>query len=433
MGRVDIKTTCRRAEAKRHQTSEANSKSDVGRWNLTTSKAHACSELKIPEFNWTFADTPERRSQLNQLASDSWIARGTYGFIFFRYEDCSAILRDSRWFNSASMASEMMAGGKLPNYSLTSMEGSEHSRLKRLVSPFFGPRSAEDLRSYMADLISDQLIKSTTFGCVDLISDIFDSFPIRVIARLLGVPDEDWGLFSKWSEDILLIYKENAIEHVKTLFNSALEMQSYVEDLIRLRRINPGDDLVSSLVAASDEQGKLDEKEIVFLIQSIIVGGTDTTRNQIGLAVATLLQHSQQWEKLVANPNLVDLATDEAIRFSSITSSLSRFASEDIIYKDVLFPRGTLASLSITSANRDKEMFELGDELDITKVRNRQNLTFGGGIHYCLAASLARVEIEEAIRSLVLNTPNIRLNGEIIWKDPLSGVFGPESIPVSFS
>ena len=395
--------------------------------------SRSCYDLDCPFLDWTFADSVERRKQLESLDSSVWMSRGIYGYVLHRYEDCSAILRDERWHNASTLATEMTGGTTGRPSSLTSAEGQTHARLKRLVTPAFSPRAADKIRPFMREILEEQISQIASKGQAELMGGIFNLFPVQVIAELIGAPRSDWEPFNKWAEDILVIYKENALEQIGILFKAAVELQEYVRSLIAERRLNPGGDIISSLIAAGDEHDQLDDDEMVMLLQSIIVGGTDTTRNQIGLAVATLLENRDQWQLVVENPDLAESAAEEAIRYLPITSTLARFASEDIVYRDVLFPRGTLISLALAQANKDPKVFPDPHAFDIRRVQTRPNMTFGGGIHYCLAASLARAEIQEVIRMLAIKLPDLRIDGHVTWKDPLQGVFGPEKLPVSFT
>jgi len=385
----------------------------------------------FPEFDWLFADTKERQESLHELRKP-WLAKGICGYIAFRHADCTAILRDSRWHNSASYGIAMLGQNEGKPDSLWMAEGESHSRLRRLVAPAFSPKLADSLRSKMQSILEESIDEIDTNSQIELMTELINTYPMKVISEVLELPDGDWLAFSKWSEDMLSIWRGKAVENVGAILNAHLEMQAYTKDLIEHRRKHPGDDLVSALISAHDQDDRLDEAEMMMIIMSIIVGGSDTTRNQVGSVIATLLDHPTEWARVVNNPRLADSATDEAIRYSSITTSTSRFASEDITYRGVLFPRGTLMALSLAVANRDLDVFPDPDRFDIERTNSKQALTFGGGIHYCLAAALGRAEIQEAIRVLATRMPKLEVDGEIVWKDPGLGVHAPTSLPVRF-
>jgi cytochrome P450 len=210
-------------------------------------------------------------------------------------------------------------------------------------------------------------------------------------------------------------------------------MDVYTRDLIAQRRSQPADDLLTALIAAEEQGDRLSEQELLVMVEAVIIGGTDTTRNQLGCAVALFAEHPEQWRLLAERPELAPRAVEETMRYFGAVRGTGRFASEDIVYKGVLFPQGTFIAPSMATANRDPAVFADPGTFDITREPSGQpQLTFGSGIHYCLGAALARAELQEALPLLARRMPNLRIDGEVTWKPNTVGIFGAEHLPVSF-
>ena len=395
-------------------------------------------ELDLPEVDFSFADTPEQRAELSKVASENWLVRGVMGYPLFHYEDCVAILRDKRWHSAASLAAELL-GGSDPRLqerrreSILSAEGEVHTRLRRLVAPSFSPRSADALRPFMREVVNGLVDRVATAGRCDLAADVCDPYPIPIICELLGAPKSDWELFSRWAEDVLRIFNATAADEVDRIVRAQTELEEYTRGLIADRRNKPADDLITSLIAAEEAGDKLSEDELVMMVQAVIVGGTDTTRNQLGCSVALFAEHPEQWALLAERPELAPRAVEETMRYFGAVRVTGRFASVDIEYKGVLFPKGTLVMPSLALANRDASVFADADRFDITREPSGQpQMTFGSGIHYCLGAALARAEQQEALPILARRMPNLRIDGEVTWKPSTVAIFGPEKLPLIF-
>jgi cytochrome P450 len=168
------------------------------------------------------------------------------------------------------------------------------------------------------------------------------------------------------------------------------------------------------------------------LAQAVLMAGTDTTRNQLACSVALFAEHPEQWLLLAARPDLAPRAVEESMRYLGAVRATTRFASEDVIYRDVLFPRGTVVSTSLVGANRDPAVWDEPDEFDITQERGVAQMTFGSGIHFCLGAALARAELQEALPLLAQRLPGLALTGPVEWKPANFGIWGPASLPLRF-
>ena len=400
--------------------------------------AISLSELDLPTVEFDFADAEEHRNALLALSKESWIAKGVFAYPIFRYEDCVAILRDKRWHSAAALAAEAF-GVNDPRLkerrreSILSAEGDVHTRLRRLVAPSFSPRAADRLRPFMREVMNSLIDPVAKNGKCDLATDICDPYPIPIICELLGAPKKDWQLFSRWAEDVLRIFNATASEELDVIFKAQDELGEYTRQLIADRRSRPADDLITSLIAAEEAGDKLDEAELEMMVEAVIVGGTDTTRNQLGCSIALFAEHPEQWKLLAEQPELAGKAVEETMRYFGAVRATGRFASEDIEYKGVLFPKGTLVTPSLSIANRDETVFNDANVFDITREPAGQpQMTFGSGIHYCLGAALARAEQQEALPIMAQRMKNLRIDGAVTWKPSTVAIFGPENMPISF-
>ena len=380
----------------------------------------------------------ERQEQLRSAAKESWIARNEIGYSVLNYESVMGVLRDKRWHSATGLVAQMQGirdedfGGRR-RVSILNAEGDVHVRLRRLVAPAFSPRSADRLRPFMRDVINNLVDPIANKGEAEIVADICEPYPIPIICELLGAPKEDWQLFSRLATDILRIFSDNLIEILPTILAAQDEINAYTRGLIEQRRSVPLDDLLTDLIKSEEAGDKLTTDELEMMVEAVIVGGTDTTRNQLGLALAIFAEHPDQWEMLANDPTLAPRAVEEVMRYHGAVGGTIRFASEDIEYNGVLFPKGTFMSTSMATGNFDTAVFPTPEKFDITREPVGQpHLSFGAGIHYCLGASLARAELQEAFVLLAQRMPNLALNGPVEYKPTGVGIFGPSSLPVRF-
>ena len=381
----------------------------------------------------------DRHALLRDTAKDNWLARNEIGYTVLTYESVMGILRDKRWHSATGLVAQMQGisddaflGRR--RVSILNAEGEVHVRLRRLVAPAFSPRSADRLRPFMRDVVNSLVDPFASTGNAEVVRDICEPYPIPIICELLGAPKEDWKLFSRLASDVLRIFSGNLAEDMPIIVAAQQELEEYTKGLIAERRNKPADDLITDLIAAEESGDKLSTDELVMMVEAVIVGGTDTTRNQLGLALALFAEHPDQWEILRNNPDLAQRAVEEVMRFSGAVSGTIRFASEDIEYNGVLFPKGTFMSTSMSTGNYDSSVFPQPETFDITREPVGQpHLSLGAGIHYCLGASLARAELQESFVVLSQRLPNLALNGVVEYKPTGVGIFGPSSLPVSFS
>lgn len=396
-------------------------------------------ELDLPSLDLdTNPDRETRLAMLLKAQEQHWLARGVLGYAVTRYEDVVAILRDQRWYSAASLAIQL-SGVQDPEFTkrqrptILTVEGQDHARLRRLVAPAFTPKSADRLRPYMREVIEDLVDAVADTGRCEFVTDICEPYPIPIMCELLGAPKEDWQLFSRWAGDLLKIFNFDLSKDYPLVMQASRELDAYSTTLIEERRKRPADDLLTDLIAAEEAGDRLSHDELLSMVNAVIVGGTDTTRNQLACSVALLSQYPDQWRLLGERPELAARAVEETMRVLGAIRGTARFASEDIEYRGVLFPKGTFIATVTSAANRDPAVWIDAARFDITRDAPPQpQLTFGSGIHYCLGASLARAELQEALPILARRMPNLAVDGEITWKPDGVAIWGPERLPITF-
>jgi cytochrome P450 len=401
--------------------------------------AMLAEEMDLPYLD--LMPIPDRNDQMiaaRAVAEQHWLARSAFGYVVTHYDDVVAVLRDKRWHNAAGKIAQM-SGVTNPEYlsrqriSILSAEGDMHTRLRRLVAPAFSPRSADRLRPFMREVVNGLIDPVAASGRAEIVSDICEPYPIPIICELLGAPKSDWQLFSRWATDVLRVFNFDFANDLPIIMKAQDELTEYTEALIAERRSKPAEDLITDLIAAEEAGDRLSTEELVMMVQSVIVGGTDTTRNQLSCSVGLFSEHPDQWALLAERPELAPRAVEETMRVIGAVRGTGRFASEDIVYRDVLFPAGTFVSPSLATANRDPAVFTDANTFDITREPSGQPmLTLGSGIHYCLGAALARAELQEALPTLAQRMPNLRVDGTITWKPNGVGIWGAQHLPVTF-
>lgn len=394
-------------------------------------------QLDLPEIDMFGLERDEAVATLLAAQEQHWLVRMPLGYAVTRYEDAVAVLRDRRWHSATALMSQM-AGVDDSEFegrqqrSILSMEGPEHARLRRLVAPAFTPKAADRLRPFMREVINGLVDTVAEQGRCELVDDICEPYPIPIVCQLLGAPKEDWKLFSQWATDIFRIFNNDIVNDLPRINAAFAELDDYVRALIDERRTRPADDLLSDLIALEESGDKLSTDEVVMLSEAVLMAGTDTTRNQLACSVALLLGHPEQWASLVAEPELAASTVEETMRHLGAVRGTARFASEEIEYRDVTFPSGTLLAVSLATANFDPDVFGADRGVDVTRHAPAVQLTFGSGIHYCLGAALARAELQEALPLLARRMPNLELDGEIEWKPATVGIWGPARLPLRF-
>ncbi len=370
------------------------------------------------------------------------LPRGETAYLITRYDDVTAAVRDERLLKNRRTAltpEQFRRGPRIPGFlsalerGLLSLDGDEHDRLRALVHQAFTPRRIEAMREQaqqVADGLLDRaLARAERDGRFDLLADYALPLPLTLIARILGVPERDNDRFRRWTTALFSIAGGNPLRTVP----SVLRFLRYLRALIADRAAHPIDDLVSGLVAARDSDDRLTTDEILAMIVLLLTAGHETTANLIGTGALALLQHPDQMALLRDDPAVVRTAVEELVRYVvPAETATQRYAREDLVLAGVTVPRGATVLAVIASANRDPAHFTDPDSLDLRRSPNR-HLSFGQGAHYCLGASLARLEASVALPTLVRRVPGLRLAvrpDQLTWRGGII-LRGLRALPVS--
>ncbi|MGO9154008.1 cytochrome P450 [Mycobacterium sp.] len=398
----------------------------------------------LPVFRYDdLTDPDEALRVIADARRQAPIAIGPYGPEVLSYDLVRTVLRDNRFITAKGLALDVkgITSGPLwdrATRSLLSLDGAVHHRLRRLVSKAFSPRAAERLRSLAAEIITGLVEPVTSVGRCDVVADIARGYPTPVICALLGAQPEDWQLFSRWIDDIKKVFEWNVVNDAPTILAAAQQQDAYLEELIARRRECLTDDLISDLISdliraecPAYPGDRLTHDELLMLSAGLLGAGTDTTRNQLAAAVQVLCAHPDQWDLVARHPELAPDAVHELMRYRPIIFGTIRRAAEDIELAGVRIPAGTLVAANTASANRDPDVYDDPERLDITRQSPAAILNFGGGVHYCLGAHLARLELTEALRVITQRMPNPRQTGPSPWKG-MAGIAGPLTVPLEF-
>lgn len=362
------------------------------------------------------------------------------GFVLPRHTEAARVLRDPRFGNDrgnargdASMNQWWMpALLRLLASSMVLKDPPEHRRLRSLVQKAFTPAMVENLSGRVTEISEDLLDAAARKPIVDLMAGFALPLPLTVIAEMLGVPTADRLRFRRLLLKLQGTSQPNLLSLART-YPHMVRLKALLQGLVRLRRKQPGNDLVTALVQAEDEGERLSEEQLISMVFLLLFAGHETTVNLIGNGVLELVRHPDQLLKLREQPDLIDSAIDEMLRFTNPVGIIApRFAKEDVEIAGVSMPRGTMVTVLIGSANLDETAFPHADTFDITRTPNR-HLSFGLGAHYCLGAPLARLEARIAIPALLRRFERLELAvaaEQLRWRSHIS-LRGLEALPLA--
>lgn len=404
-----------------------------------SSAARTLSDADLPTLDYSADENPTQvYPRLREAQEQAPVAIGPFGPEILSYKMVRAVLRDKRF--EVPQGIVLQAHGvtsgplwdKVVN-SLLCLEGDAHRRLRGLCSKAFTPRTVARLHDTMVAVMQGLVDNVAGRGRCDVVADIARPYPVPIICALLGAPPEDWQRFAAWADTIFQAFSFTA--DIGALQDGVMtawgELDAYVDDMIAERRYSLSDDLISDLIHAEDDEGRLDAAELQMLAGGLLLAGTDTTRNQVAASVQVLCDHPGQWDLLRGNPDLAMQAVEETMRHSPVASGALRLVAEDAELDGFVFPAGSMVLLNTFAANRDPSVYDDPDRVDITREGAPAILTFGGGAHYCLGANLARREIAEALTLLTSRLHNPRIVGPVPWK-PIVSLSGPRSLPIEF-
>jgi cytochrome P450 len=353
-----------------------------------------------------------------------------------RHEDVRSCLRDKRLgrnFRHVMTEEEVgvppldprwQAFWGTERWSLLWLEPPDHTRIRKLVAAAFTPRSVESLREPSAELARELLQPLAAAGEMELLYDYAQPYSIAVICRMLGVPLDRHRDLLDWSHRMVKMYEFDVpVEAAEAANRAAAEFTDYVQELIRERRARPRDDMVTALVEAEVDGAGLSDDEIVSTVIVLLNAGHEATVNTLGNGMLAFARHPEQWRRVVDGDVPAATAIEEMIRFDPPLQLFERWVlTDDFAVGHAAIPRGDKIAMLFGSANRDPRVFQRPDEFDVGRENAAQHIGFGGGIHVCIGAPLARIELEasvEALRALwpdfVLAEKPRRTGAFVIW------------------
>jgi unspecific monooxygenase len=382
-----------------------------------------------PAFARLRADHPV----IHDPATDQWLVS--------RFADVGALLRDKRLGRSYVHVATHQEFGRTPppawqapfddslRVQLIDMEPPDHTRLRRLVSTAFTPRTVEALRPRVTELVDGLVGAARERGEFDLLADVIERLPVAVIAELLGIPAADRPLLRPWSADMTLMFElARSEDDERRAVRATVEFSDYLRGVVRERRRSPGDDLLSQLVQVGEAGDRLSEDELIATAILLLNAGHEASVNGAANAWWTLFRHPDALAALRADPGLVPTAVEELLRYDTPAPMFERWVLEEIEVHGVTIPRGQELALLFASANRDPVAFANPDGLVLDRSPN-PHLAFGAGIHYCLGAPLARLELAILFRAILEQMPTLELVAEPAWK-PRFVLRGLQALPV---
>jgi hypothetical protein len=366
-------------------------------------------------------------------------------FVVSRYEDIRAVLADPATYSarnavsplvpfSAEVVRLMREGRFTAPHILVNLDPPGHARARRAAGRAFTPRRLAGLEPVIRELAARHVEGFPPGGPVDIVAGLAFDLPARVLFVLLGIPDEDVSHVKAWAEDRLtLIWGQPRPEEQVGLARRTVEFWQYCERLVETKQADPGDDLPSELLRASDEREPLTAIEVATVVYGLLFAGHETTTNLLANSVRHLLARPGVWDRLRSNPKLIPTAVDEILRLDSSVPIWRRVTTRPVDLAGVALPAGARLLLLLGSANHDEAVFEAPDELDLERSNARDHLAFGFGIHFCLGAALARLEVKAALEVLTERLPGLRLtDGQDLEFRPNLSFRGPTRLLVEW-
>ncbi|MFF9771283.1 cytochrome P450 [Streptomyces sp. NPDC014636] len=363
-----------------------------------------------------YAELRARGRVIRYEPTDQWLVP--------HHADVSALLRDRRLgrtyqhrfthedFGRGAPPPEHEPFHILNDHGMLDLEPPDHTRIRRLVSKAFTPRTVERLKPYVHGLASELVAGLVHNGGGDLLRDVAEPLPVAVIAEMLGIPEADRAQLRPWSADICGMYELNPSEETAArAVRASVEFSEYLRELIAARRKEPAEDLISGLIAAHDEDDRLTEQEMISTAVLLLNAGHEATVNATVNGWYALFRNPGPLAALRADHSLVPSAIEELMRYDTPLQLFERWVLDDIEIDGATIPRGAEIAMLFGSANRDPDVFAEPDRLDLARADN-PHISFSAGIHYCIGAPLARIELAASMTALLRQAPTLTLAAE---------------------
>jgi cytochrome P450 len=398
------------------------------------------TDLELPELDYFAPELKGARfhDAMNELSGRGWLAASPIGFFVLDREAAAFFLRTRAATFPGMKIAEMFEVPEGPlleqmRRNILHLNGDDHRRLRNLVNPAFTPRAADRWRPAMREFLARLWDPLADVARCEFVTAFAKPYPSLTIATVMGAPLRDAPRLYEWSNLIQRQFDGPSLMNERDAIERACaEFYEWAAGLIERRRQDPADDLISTLIAAEQEGDRLSDVECMNLVLNVLVGGVDTTQSQLAHALRLFAEHPEQWRLLAERPELAAAAVEEIVRYEPITPFTARLLHEEVEYRGVTFPVGTVLMVCAFTGNRDGVD---GDPaaFDITADRgDAKPLTFGAGIHYCLGANLARAELQEALAFLPGRMPGLGLDGEPEIGS-VHGIYGLDSLPIRWN
>jgi cytochrome P450 len=375
--------------------------------------------------------------ELARLRAHGCYATTVIGTAVLRYDEVQTLLsmRELRTPGADFLAMQGITDGPLVDTMrgfLLNADGEPHSRVRRLVNRAFTVRRVEDFRPRLRAIVDELIGVVTATDECEFVSAVAEPFALRVLYRFVGIPEDAHADLQRWTADVGLIFGFSVREHRDRIELALRNLDRFLDDLLDERRRSPREDLLSALVAAGEDGELLTDAELRALVITLMSAGQGTVQHQLSNAMAAFLTRTDQWRLLGTRPDLAAAAAEEVVRYCpSALLGVPRIAKTDVELNGLALAAGSCVLPVTGSANRDATVFHDADMLDITRPRVH-HLTFGGGIHFCLGAALARVELQEALPRLAGAMRDPQPAGPAEWLPPTEAVYGPLRLPVRY-
>ncbi|WP_310961397.1 cytochrome P450 [Nocardioides terrisoli] len=371
---------------------------------------------------------------VHEAREADWYVRTNYGFAVLRYAEANAILKDRRFCQGTIRWPDQNGVHTGPFHDwwgkvLLSLEGADHTRIRRLLFPAFKQRPVAAMAPRFQRIATDLIDGFAARGEVELVSEFAEPYSSRIICGLLGLPDSEWSQVAHWADDLGKSFGVNLKADLPRIEGALTGLYGYVDQLVADRTAHPTDDLVSQLIAAQQAE-RLSAEELGVALVFLVFAGMETTRNQLTLALQTFFAHPDQWRLLGERPELGRNAVEEIMRVNPTVTWITREALEDVEINGLVIPKGGIVQLLSHATGTDpRAMEETG--FDITSPRP-MHMGFGGGVHHCLGHFVARIDMAVALPLLAMRMPDARPDGPGEWL-PVSGNTGAIRFPIRFT
>ena len=386
-------------------------------------------ELADPGFSVT-------SDEVHRARESCWYAQTSYGLAVLRHDQASRLIRhpELRQGSSAWPAHHGITSGLFADWWagwVLNKEGADHQRLRKLLNPAFSRRPVAALEPRFRALTGELVDSFAEPGRCEFMAEFAEPYAARVIAVMLGLPEQEWPVIARDSAIVGLAMGVRIRQDLEQIEAALGRLYAYADVLIADRRARPRDDCVTSLVQAHADHDRLSQAELRDTLVLLMFGGFDTTRNQLGLAMQMFIDHPGQWRLLGQRPDLAPAAVEEVMRVSPTTTWVTREAIADFTFDGLAIKAGTTVHLLCEPAGTDPRA---GQDLafDITAPGRPPHLAFGGGVHYCLGHLVARADMSVALAVLARRLRDPRVSGEAVWL-PCSGNTGPSRLPLAFT